>query len=200
MNFFYETNADLINRPESLSTSSLMGMMKSFDLTTYIHSINVSNLATKLGHTLQLPEETQKKLSIAGLLHDVGKLSIPTEVLNKQSSLSSAEYKLIQSHSLESIKHLDKLAFSKDILTMITQHHEREDGSGYPYGLNSDHIMFESKILIVADVYDAMSSKRPYKPPIIDSDIIHFFKSKKGILFEGIVVEALLDYLHETLD
>jgi putative two-component system response regulator len=134
---------------------------------------------------------------LAGNIHDIGKLSIPAEILSKPKLLSKNEYALIQSHAQIGHDILKDIKFDWPIAQMILQHHERMDGSGYPQQLKGDGILLESRILGVSDVIEAMASHRPYRPALgIDAAILEIEKGK-GTLFDPAVVEACLRLFRE---
>jgi HD-GYP domain-containing protein (c-di-GMP phosphodiesterase class II) len=112
---------------------------------------------------LGLSQEQIDAIELAGLVHDVGKLSIPAEILNKPGTLLSIEFELIRGHSVRGHEILEGIDFGAPIAEMVLQHHERMDGSGYPAGLSGDQICLEARILCVADVVEAMASYRPYR-------------------------------------
>lgn len=139
--------------------------MKETDNYTYNHSLNVSLYAMLASKWLGLDEEKIKELVKCGLLHDVGKMKIPLEILNKKQKLEDWEFEEIKKHSLIGYKLLENLAdVSPNIKKVILNHHERIDGSGYPCGLSGEDIDFYSKIIAVCDAYDAITSTRVYKP------------------------------------
>ena len=130
------------------------------------HQRRVAQLAGAIARKLGLTEEIVDRICIAGKLHDVGKLSIPAEILSKPGKLLPAEYELVKGHAQAAHELLDHLDIGWPLADMVGQHHERLDGSGYPAGLKGDGIMLEARILAVADVVEAISSHRPYRPSL----------------------------------
>lgn len=131
---------------------------------TYYHSINVSLLAMVLGKWLKLSKDDIHCLTVAGVLHDIGKTKISDEILNKPGKLTDEEFEEMKRHSEYGYNiAVGMKGINKKILTAILTHHEKEDGSGYPLGLTGDKISLLSKILTVADIFDAMTAKRPYR-------------------------------------
>lgn len=128
------------------------------------HQRRVAWLAIAIGRQLGLTTQRLEALNIAALLHDIGKISIPSEILSKPSRLSLIEFELIKQHPQVGEEILRKVSFEWPIATIVGQHHERVDGTGYPRGLIGEEIMEESRILSVADVMEAMISHRPYRP------------------------------------
>ncbi|GAB7023945.1 hypothetical protein JCM12178A_25040 [Salidesulfovibrio brasiliensis] len=130
-------------------------------------------------------------LVIAALLHDIGKIWIPTQLLNKSGKLTSLEYEIIKEHPQKAYELLKNCKLFKHAAKVVLQHHEREDGSGYPFGLNSSQILMESKIIAVADTFDAMCSHRPYRARLHDKELFEQLLGCKGKLNER-VIDAFL--------
>ncbi|MBE5899180.1 MAG: HD-GYP domain-containing protein [Lachnospiraceae bacterium] len=173
----------LIKNAESLFASKtsiqmfdLLHCMKSIDDSVYAHSINVALISRAIGKWLKLSREQLNELTIAGLLHDIGKAEIPSEILNKTGKLTDEEFELIKSHALKGSKLLKKAGFNSDIQFAALQHHERSDGSGYPRGLEADEISDFASIIAIADVYDAMTSARSYRTPKCAFQVIAAFE------------------------
>ena len=152
---------------EIQKNNNILGRMRELeekDDYTFNHSLNVSMLATALGKWLGYSQKEIKQLAIAGLFHDIGKLKIRDDIINKPGKLSETEYKEIKEHTIYGYNILkETVGISKNISLAVLQHHEREDGSGYPLGLNSSQIHEYAKILAVCDTYDAMTSNRAYQ-------------------------------------
>ncbi len=131
---------------------------------TFNHSLNVSMLATMLGKWMRYSQKQIKQLAIAGLFHDIGKLKINDNIINKPGKLTDEEFKKIKEHSIYGYNILkETVGISKNISLAVLQHHEREDGSGYPLGLKGNQIHEYAKIIAICDTYDAMTSNRVYK-------------------------------------
>lgn len=143
-----------------------LGMLKVSDEYTFKHSVDVAAMSVVIGKNFGLSETELRNLSIAGLLHDVGKAKIPAEVLNKPGKLSDLEFDLMKQHTLFGFQILkEKGTFSMDIMLGVLQHHEKLNGRGYPQKLPSDKVSKFARIISVADVFDALVTKRPYKNP-----------------------------------
>jgi PAS domain S-box-containing protein len=167
------------------------------DLYTAGHQRRVANLARDIGRQMGLTADRAEGLRLAGIIHDIGKVSIPAEILSKPASLTNLEFEMIKSHSKVGHDILDDIDFSWPIATMILQHHERMNGSGYPQRLKGDDILLESRILAVSDVIEAMASHRPYRPALgIEAALIEIEKNK-GILYDPAVVSACLALFRE---
>lgn len=144
----------------------------------YSHCLNVALEATALGKWLKLPKEDLFNLTTAGLLHGIGKTEIDPEILNKTGKLSPEERKTIETHTLYGYDILKKAGFSEKIYNVSLNHHERLDGSGYPNGLKKGEIDSFSQIIAIIDVYDGMTSIRPYRPPLCAFQVIEEFERR----------------------
>lgn len=143
-----------------------LGMLKVSDEYTFKHSVDVAAMSVVIGKNMGLPENELRDLSISGLLHDVGKAKIPAEVLNKPGKLSDDEFALMKQHTLFGFKILkEKQSFSEPIMLGVLQHHEKCNGRGYPTKADASTIHKFARIISVADVFDALVTKRPYKDP-----------------------------------
>lgn len=130
----------------------------------YTHSVNVAMISVMMAAALGYDNEELECIALGGLLHDVGKLLIPTSIIQKNSSLDDMQMALMRKHSELGVSLLADCGLNDDCVAMILQHHERLDGSGYPFGLKSDSIHPYAKIAMIADVLDAITSHRPYRP------------------------------------
>jgi PAS domain S-box-containing protein/putative nucleotidyltransferase with HDIG domain len=161
------------------------------------HQKSVSQIAVFIAQEMKLPKDKIEGIRIASLVHDIGKISIPAEILNKPTKLSEIEYSLIKDHSQVGYDVLKSIDFAYPIARIVLQHHERLDGSGYPQGLKGDEIILEARIIGVADVVEAMSSHRPYRPALgIDATLEEISKNK-GILYDPEVVDACIKLFKE---
>ncbi len=167
--------------------------LRSFDDYTYKHSVNVCVLSTVVGIGMGLSVKELLYLSAAALLHDIGKLQINPDILNKKDRLSQEEYTMVKQHS-ESAYHIlrGKVEVAGEICQAVLYHHENEDGSGYPSGLKSEAIPMFSKIIHVVDVYDALTSRRPYKKPYAIAESIEYLMGGCGSFFDNQVVEVFM--------
>jgi putative nucleotidyltransferase with HDIG domain len=154
------------------------------------HQRRVTELAIALAHKLGFPDDACDTLRIAGLLHDVGKLRIPAEILSKPSQLSALEFALIREHPETGYNILASVPFPGPVAEIILQHHERLDGSGYPRALKGDQILREARILAVADVIEAMASHRPYRPALGTDDALTEIRAGRGTRYDPQVVDA----------
>lgn len=149
--------------------------LKLFDDYTYFHCVNVSLLSIVLGMAYGIEDKEIRKLGVAAMLHDIGKVKIQKIVLNKKDKLSDEEYQAIQKHVEWSHTYVKrKLQLSKDIVKGVSQHHERWDGSGYPHQLKGKDISLFGRIISIADVYDALVSNRPYRKAFRPAEALEF--------------------------
>ena len=170
--------------------------LRAYDDYTYAHSVNVAVVSCVIGMGMQLDEVSLKNLVMAGLLHDMGKLQIPDEILNKPGCLTPEEYHIMKSHATLSYELIsERWDISAYVKTAVLFHHENVDGSGYPQGLDGSQQTLLTKILHVADVYDALISRRPYKKPYSPYEALEYMMGGCGIMFDQKVVEALMQYV-----
>ena len=134
---------------------------------------------------------------MAGIIHDLGKINIPAEILSKPGKISELEYKIIQTHPQNGFDLLKEIEFPWPIAEMVHQHHEKMDGSGYPQGLKGDEILLEARILAVSDIVEAMSSHRPYRPAMGIEKALNQIRENRGKLLDSRVVDACLKVFDE---
>lgn len=146
---------------------------KNYDTYTFQHCLNVAILSISTGVSLRLSERQLHDLGMAGLLHDIGKMTIPFEILNKPGKLTDEEYEIMKTHPVNAVEQLRNYV-NNDIIRAIEGHHEKLDGTGYPYGRKADNIHYHSKILAICDVYDALTSDRPYRKAAFPSEVIEY--------------------------
>ncbi|HEB73981.1 MAG TPA: HD domain-containing protein, partial [Candidatus Desulfofervidus auxilii] len=161
------------------------------------HQKRVSQLATAIAKELNLSPDKIEGIRIASLIHDIGKISVPTEILSKSTTLSDLEFKLIKEHSQTGYDILKSIDFLYPIAQIVLQHHERLNGSGYPNKLKGDEILLEAKIIGVADVVEAMFSHRPYRPALGIDVAMEEITQNRGILYDPEVVDACLRLFKE---
>lgn len=159
-----------------LELFNLIKMVRSESDSIYAHSLNVALLASTLGKWLKLPEKKVYDLTTAALVHDVGKIEVRSEVLNKKGRLTDEERKEIENHPLYGNRILKDAGYGSNIRMAALQHHERYDGSGYPRHLTGDEIEEFPSIIALCDVYDGMTSPRPYRPPLSTFQVIEEFE------------------------
>lgn len=164
---------------------------KNYDNYTYQHCLNVAVLSISTGISLGLSEHMLHDLGMAGLLHDIGKIFIPVEILNKPGKLTDEEFQIMKTHPTNAVKLLKNLVpFS--ILSGIENHHEKLDGTGYPYGLAGNNIHYYSKVLAVCDVYDALTSDRSYRMAAFPSEVIEYIMGCADKHFDYDILKSFL--------
>lgn len=156
------------------------------------HQRRVADLARAIAQEMGLAQDRVEGIRLAGIIHDIGKLSIPAEILSKPALLSKIEYQMIQSHAEVGRNIIGGIEFAWPIAQMIHQHHERMDGSGYPGRLKGNDILLEARILAVADVIEAMASHRPYRAALGIEAALMEIENGKGVLFDPDVVAACM--------
>ncbi|MBN2440267.1 MAG: response regulator [Spirochaetales bacterium] len=156
------------------------------------HQLKVSKLGIAIARELKLSEDQIECIRIAGLLHDIGKISIPAEILNRPGALKKSEMNLIKDHSLDGYNILKRITFPWPVAELVYQHHERLDGSGYPRQLKGDEILMESRILSLADVVDAIASHRPYREALGEDFALKEIENKKDIYFDPVATDACI--------
>jgi len=161
------------------------------------HQRRSTQLAEAIARELGLPEEQREGIRMAGFIHDLGKIAVPSEILSKPSPLNEIERAIIQNHVRAGYEILKTVEFPWPVAEIVLQHHEKLDGSGYPKGLRGDSILIEAKILAVADVVEAMASYRPYRPALGVDQALEEIVRYKGARFEPRVVDACLKLFSE---
>lgn len=161
------------------------------------HSERVASVAVKIGRAMGLPEEQLKSLENAALFHDVGMLWVANSILVKEQPLSADEQAAIRRHTVHGAELLDCVRSLKDESQAVLHHHERFDGTGYPYGLKGHAIPLAARILAVADAFDAMTSERPYRSSLLMREALEELYSNAGGQFDPRVVEAFLNALDD---
>ena len=156
------------------------------------HQRNVAEIAGSIARELHLPDAEVKGIEVAATLHDVGKIAVPSEILTRPGRLSPPEFEIVKTHAEAGSHIVADIPFPWPVATMILQHHERLDGSGYPNGIAVPDILLGSRILAVADVISSMSEHRPYRPALGLSSALIELETNRGRLFDAAVVDAAL--------
>ncbi len=200
-----EKTRDLLAKAEELKASYersqmiLAGTVKTMskivetrDPYTSGHEAKVAIISCKIAEEMAMPKEQIEAIRVAAALHDIGKISVPSEILTKPGHLSDLEREIIKTHCRVAYDILKTIKFPYPVAEIILQHHERMDGSGYPQGLKGDKILMEARIIGAADVIDAMASHRPYRPALGVDVAIEEILRYKGKLYDHAVVDACL--------
>ena len=161
------------------------------------HQRRVADLARSIAAELHLSADTIEGIGMGGMVHDIGKIAVPAEILSKPGRLSLEEFALIKGHPQTGAEILGSVQFPWPLSTMVEQHHERMDGSGYPLGLKGAEITLEARIMAVADVVEAMASHRPYRPSLGVDAALAEIEAHKGVLYDADVVDASIRLFRE---
>jgi putative nucleotidyltransferase with HDIG domain len=157
------------------------------------HQHRVANLSGAIAREMGLSEEETYGIFLAGIVHDIGKIYVPAEILSKPGMLTAIEFHLIKVHPQVGFDILKTIEFPWPIPKMVLQHHEKMNGAGYPQGLRQDRIILGARILGVADVVEAISSHRPYRPALGTDRALREISDNKGLFFDPIVVDACIN-------
>lgn len=157
------------------------------------HQVRVAELASAIARKLDIPDDQVKYINTSAIIHDIGKIYIPPDILNKPGKLSDLEFKIIQEHPKGGYDILKGIEFGSPVAQIVWQHHERIDGSGYPQKLKGSDILMASKILAVADVVEAMSSYRPYRPSLGIEKALEEIRTNRGTKYDEKVVDVCLE-------
>lgn len=179
------------------TVNALASVVERRDPYTAGHQRWVAELAVAIAEEMGLSKEQIEAIHVAGILHDIGKMYVPAEMLSKPGRLTEIEFSVIKTHPQVSYDILKTIEFPWPIAQIALQHHERLDGSGYPSGLSGKDIVLEARILAVADVVEAMSSHRPYRPTLGTDKALFEILQKKGVLYDPEVVDACLKVFTE---
>lgn len=172
----------------------LSSLIESRDTYTESHCVALAEMSVGVGIRMGLDDSQLTVLNLAGHLHDIGKVSIPDDVLLKRGPLDEDEFAVMKSHAALGENVLSKITHLADVAPVVGQHHERFDGSGYPRGLRADRILLEARILAVVDAFDAMTSSRPYRPALSTDVAIQELRSGVGGQFDPDVTTIFLEF------
>lgn len=186
-----------LERAMESTLQAVSGMVELRDPYTAGHERRVGELAAAIGVEMGLPEATVKGLRLAGYVHDIGKISVPAEILSKPARLTPMEFELIKGHCQSGYDVLKRVDFPWPVAEVILQHHERLDGSGYPGRLHDAEILLEARIMTVADVVEAMSSHRPYRPGLGLDAALEEIGRNSGRIYDAQAVAACLRLFRE---
>jgi putative nucleotidyltransferase with HDIG domain len=161
------------------------------------HQLRVADLACSIAAEIGLPQDKIDGIRMAGSIHDIGKLSIPAEILSKPTKLTDIEFSLIKEHSRSGYEMLKDVESPWPLAQIVYQHHERMNGSGYPRNLKGNEILIEARIMAVADVVEAIASHRPYRPGLGIEVALEEIEKNKGIFYDDAVADACLRLFRE---
>jgi putative nucleotidyltransferase with HDIG domain len=173
----------------------LLRMLYLRDYETEAHTMRVSEMALYLAEKIGVPEEVYDGIRIGSLLHDIGKIAIPDKILFKQGKLTDAEWAIMQKHPQYAYELISPILYFKHALDIPYCHHEHWDGTGYPRGLLEEEIPLTARIFSIVDVWDALSSDRPYRAAWKQNEVRDYLAAKSGILFDPSLVPLFLESL-----
>ena len=181
------------------TVNAIIEALDAKDSFTMGKSRRVTYFAVKMVKCFNLSNQDIGKLELAGLLHDIGMIGIPEEILNKTEALTEDDFEAIKQHVLYGVKILEDIKQLKDVVEIIKCHHERFDGTGYPYGIKGDEIPLISKIITIADAYDSMTSNRSYRKSLSHEEALKKLEEQSGRQFDPIVVQAFKTVISQAL-
>lgn len=193
-----DINDILKNARNGMHVFDMLHSMRDFDDETYLHSVNVALIANVLGRWMNFTERELDTLTLCGLLHDIGKLLIPPEIIKKPTALSDTENETLMSHPLRGYNILRAQKANIHVQMSAMMHHERCDGTGYPLGIKGDQIDRFAKIIMVADVYEAMTAARVYRGPVCPFEVISIFESEGLAKYDTRTVMTFLEHVNQT--
>ena len=180
-----------------ISILDMLHNMREYDDSTFAHCLNVGLICNVFAHWLQLSDEEVEMATACGLLHDVGKLLVPHDIISKPGKLTELEYYQVKKHPVEGFQLLQTQNIDKHICNAALMHHERCDGSGYPLGLKDSQIDNYAKMVAIADVYDAMTAARVYRAPLCPFKVIEIFEQEGLQRYD---VEYVLRFLENIVN
>ena len=186
------------NNKTTLSIFDMLHNMRQIDDSTYAHSLNVALIARMLGIWVGLSEDDLETLTLAGLLHDIGKCMISPEIITKPAGLTPAEYEEVKKHPRYGAEVLENQPLDKRVIRAALMHHERCDGSGYPMGLKAAEIDDFAKIIAIADVYDAMTANRCYRKGLCPFEVIATFERDGLVKYDSRYILTFLNRIVDT--
>jgi len=188
---------DSLKKAVSATIQVMVSAVEIRDPYTAGHQIRTADLARAIATEMGLPQEKIDGIRMAGSIHDIGKLSVPAEILSKPTKLTDLEFSLIKEHSRIGYEMLKDVESPWPLAEIVYQHHERMNGSGYPINLKGDEILIEARIMAVADVVESMASHRPYRPALGIEVALEEIEKNKGILYDDAVADACLRLFRE---
>ena len=172
---------------------ALSALVEMRDPYTAGHQNRVAKIAQAIAKKMNLPDDRIQGILVASMIHDVGKISVPSDILSKPGRLSEVEFELVKQHPKTGYEILKGIDFAWPVAEIVLQHHEKMDGSGYPQGLKGEEIILESRIITVADVVEAMGFHRPYREALGLDAALEEIRNNRGILYDPQVVDACLE-------
>lgn len=181
-----------------LSVFDMLHNMRQYDDMTYVHSINVALMCNVFARWLRMSEEETKMATLCGLLHDIGKVAVPPDIIKKAGKLTEGEYTIVKKHTLEGYNALKAQNVPDSIMNSALMHHERCDGSGYPFGIKGPKIDVYAKMVAIVDVYDAMTSARIYRGPMCPFKVVGIFEDESLQKYDTRFIMTFLENIVNT--
>lgn len=192
-----QLNLDKLQRAMEGIVKAISTTVEMRDPYTAGHQLRVADLACAIAEGMALSHDEIYGLRMASVIHDLGKITVPSEILSKPGQLSALEYELIKSHVQAGYDILKSIEFPWPLADIILQHHERIDGSGYPNGLKDEEIMLGARIIAVADVFETIASHRPYRPSLGLPHALNELQENRGRLFDTTVVDVCMSLVED---
>jgi putative nucleotidyltransferase with HDIG domain len=192
------SNARLVMNLDQMSWGTLLALARAIDASspwTAGHSERVTALSLAIGRRMGMTESELEVLQRGGLLHDLGKIGVPADILDKHGRLTDEEMEVMMGHTRIGARILQPIPVFPDVIPIVQQHHEHVDGTGYPDGLKGDEISLGARVLAVADVYDALTSARPYRKAMEQDEVVKIIQESSGSHFDPEAVEAFLEVI-----
>ena len=182
-----------------LSTvKTLVSIIEAKDSYTKGHTERVADYAAAIAETMDLPREAQRLIAFGAILHDIGKLGVLEQVLNKEDKLNDEEWEILKAHPEVGATIIENMEFLTGTVALVRHHHESYDGLGYPDGLKGEEIPLGARIITVADSFDAMITDRPYRKALSWSKAVKTLKVKSGIQFDPVVVDNFIELIKDN--
>jgi PAS domain S-box-containing protein len=192
-----QQNIARLRKSLQATINAMASTVETRDPYTAGHQLRVADLARSIAAEMHLNKDQIDSIRMASSIHDIGKIALPAEILSKPTKLTDLEFGLIKTHSQSGYDILKDIEFPWPVADVVLQHHERMDGSGYPHGLKGENISLEARILAVADVVEAITSHRPYRPALGIDVALEEISRNRGILYDADVVDACLKLFRE---
>ena len=190
--------SDPVNQNEKVTIQTLQGFLRMLNLRdheTEAHTKRVSEMTLKLAEKVRVPNDEFEGIRIGSLLHDIGKIAIPDKILQKQGKLTDPEWEFMQKHPQYAYDLISPISYFWHAVDIPYCHHEHWDGRGYPRGLRGEEIPLAARIFTIVDVWDALSSDRPYRAAWNSDAVIVFLKENAGVLFDPTLIPLFLEIL-----
>lgn len=197
-----QENDKLILDLKDLFSGTINAIIEALDAKdsfTLGRSRRVTFIALRIGKYFNLPTEEFGKIELAGLLHDIGMIGVPEDILNSTTRLVAEDFEKIKKHVEHGVKILEDIKQLREVVEIIKYHHEKFDGTGYPYGLKGDAIPLNAQIIAIADAYDSLTSTRSYRKSMSQKDAVRMIEEKAGTQFDHIVVEAFKAIINDAI-